>query len=107
PPGIVIVAARGITGGISNAGAYFGTPAGSSVPPGIAATARSVQPHIVDTYSPMVDAPVSLRKLRRGSMIRLLARNYRQYAQRSRGAARPNVLGSGAGSQHPQWSIDR
>jgi hypothetical protein len=66
---MVIVAARGITGGISIGVTYFVTVLGSSVPPGIAATARCIQPVWVATYQAMVEAPVSLRKLRRVSMI--------------------------------------
>src|SRR6266496_3952658 len=65
----MIVPARGITGGMSIAVWNFGTSAGLSVPPGIWAMARSIQPACVATYHPIVDAPVSLRKFRRVSII--------------------------------------
>src|SRR6266516_3483457 len=65
----MIVPARGITGGISIAVWNFGTSAGLSVPPGIWAMARSIQPACVATYHPIVDAPVSLKKFRRVSII--------------------------------------
>ena len=61
----MIVPALGMTGGISSGVTYFGTDSGSRVPPGIWAIARSTQPNCVATYHPIVDAPVSLRKLRR------------------------------------------
>jgi hypothetical protein len=64
----MIVAALGITGGMSIAVWNFGTVCGSSVPPGIWAMARSIQPVWVATYQAMVVAPVSLRKLRRVGM---------------------------------------
>src|SRR5512133_487917 len=66
---MVIVAALGITGGISIAVWNFGTAPGSSVPPGIAAMARSIQPVWLATYQASVVAPVSLRKLRRVGMV--------------------------------------
>src|SRR5215217_5438756 len=66
---MVIVAARGITGGISIGVTYFVTAPGSSVPPGIWAMARSIQPVCVATYQAIVVAPVSLRKLRRVGMV--------------------------------------
>src|SRR5512132_2917041 len=66
---MVIVAARGITGGISSGVTNFGTSLGSSEPPGIWAIARSIQPVWVATYQATVVAPVSLRKLRRVGMV--------------------------------------
>src|SRR5512132_380995 len=66
---MVIVAARGITGGISIGVTNFVTALGSSVPPGIWAMARSIQPVCVATYQATVVAPVSLRKLRRVGMV--------------------------------------
>src|SRR5512132_3257817 len=83
---MVIVAALGITGGISNGVAYFGTSAGSSVPPGIAARARCVQPVWVATYQASVVAPVSLRKLRRVGMV-------------------PPPVGTAVGCQQPRTPI--
>src|SRR5512133_101593 len=83
---MVSVAARGMTGGISNGVAYFGTSAGLSVPPGIAAIARSIQPVWLATYQASVVAPVSLRKLRRVGMV-------------------PPPVGTAVGCQQPRTPI--
>src|SRR6266508_5206410 len=66
---MVIVAARGITGGISIAVWNVCTSAGLIGPPGIASMARCIQPVCVATYQASVEAPVSLRKLRRVGMV--------------------------------------
>jgi hypothetical protein len=66
---MMIVSARGITGGISSGVTNFGTSSGLSVPPGIWAIARSIQPVWLATYQATVVAPVSLRKLRRVGMV--------------------------------------
>src|SRR4029453_5616287 len=66
---MVIVAVRGMTGGISRGGTYFRTLVRAGGRPGIAAIALCVQPVWVATYQASVVAPVSLRKLRRVGMI--------------------------------------
>src|SRR4029453_19484949 len=66
---MVIVAPRGITGGISIGVTYFVTLLGLSVPPGMWGMACSIQPVCVATYQAIVVAPVSLRKLRRVGMV--------------------------------------
>src|SRR6266540_5730276 len=83
---MVIVAALGITGGISIGVTYLSTSAGSRVPPGIAAMARCVQPVCVATYQASVEAPVSLRKLRRVGMV-------------------PPPMGTAVGCQQPRAPI--
>src|SRR5512132_2187132 len=83
---MVIVAARGITGGISIGVAYLVTSPGSSEPPGIWAIARSIQPVWVATYQATVETPVSLRKLRRVGMV-------------------PPPVGAAAGCQQPRVPV--